>query len=198
MIAEEINRVRGLKTDGQWVKKRIRLPGQLYENDSVMEMGNIAEKTATKLKRHGIITVLDMKMVTQNESYAILEDTYFRVLDGQIKEWQKASQQAHEGSVPSRVRKDLCKDENPYLSQYRRDSWMSTIRQCSAFSGYRCVMEMIEHMVDETQRVMKWTKHEGHGKFYHDALTLMTCKKSIKYMNDKDYFKHWLFNQLHL
>jgi hypothetical protein len=86
MIAEEINRVRGLKTDGQWVEKCIHLPEKLYENDSVMEMGNIAEKTATKLKRHGIITVLDMKMLTQNESYAILEDTYFRVSDGQIKE----------------------------------------------------------------------------------------------------------------
>jgi hypothetical protein len=51
---------------------------------------------------------------------------------------------------------------------------------------------MIEHMVEETQRVMKGTNHEGHGKFYHDALTLMTCKKSIKYMKDRDYFKHWL------
>jgi hypothetical protein len=51
---------------------------------------------------------------------------------------------------------------------------------------------MIEHMVEETQRVMKGTKHEGHGKFYHDTLTLMTCKKSIKYMKDRDYFKHWL------
>jgi hypothetical protein len=50
MIAEEIKRVRGLKSDGQWVEKRIPLPGQLYENDSVMEMGNIAGKTANKLK----------------------------------------------------------------------------------------------------------------------------------------------------
>jgi hypothetical protein len=66
--------VRGLKSDGQWVEKRIRLAGQLYKNDSVMAMGNIAEKTATKLKRHGIITVLDMKMLTQTESSAILND----------------------------------------------------------------------------------------------------------------------------
>jgi hypothetical protein len=51
---------------------------------------------------------------------------------------------------------------------------------------------MIKHMVEETQRVMKGTKHEGHGKFYHDALALVTCKKSIKYMKNKEYFKHWL------
>jgi hypothetical protein len=44
MIAEEIKIVRGLNTDLQWVEKRIRSPGQLYENDSVIEMGNIAGK----------------------------------------------------------------------------------------------------------------------------------------------------------
>jgi hypothetical protein len=160
MIAEEIKRVRGLKSDGKWVEKCIRLPGQLYENDIVMEMGNIAEKTANKLKRHGIVTVLDMKMLTQTESSAIVEDKDFRVSDGQIKEWHKAAQQAHEGSVPSRARKDHHKDENPYLSRYGRDAWMSTIHKCSALSGYRCVTEMIEYMVEETQRVMKQTTHE--------------------------------------
>jgi hypothetical protein len=192
MIAEKIKRVRGLKSDGQWIEKRILLPGQLYEHDSVMEMGNIAEKTANKLKRHGIVTVLDMKMLTQTESSAILEDEYFRVSDGQIKEWHEAAQQAHEGSVPSCVRRDHRKDEKPYLSRYGRDEWMSTIHKCSALSGYCCVKEMMEYMVEETQRVMKGTNHEGHGKFYHDALTLMTCKKTIKYMKNKDYLKHWL------
>jgi hypothetical protein len=51
---------------------------------------------------------------------------------------------------------------------------------------------MIEHMVEETQKVTKGTNHEGHGKFYHDVLTLMTCKKSIRNMKDRDYFKHWI------
>jgi hypothetical protein len=109
--------VRGLKTDGQWVEKRIRLPGQLYENDSVIEMGNIAEKTASKLERHGIITVLGMKMMTPTELSEILENKDFRVSDGQIKERQKAAQQANEGSVPSHVRKDHRKNENRYLSR---------------------------------------------------------------------------------
>jgi hypothetical protein len=67
MIAEEIKRVRRLKTDGQWVEKCIRLPGKLYKHDSVMEMGNIAEKTTNKLEMHGIITVLDIKMLTQRK-----------------------------------------------------------------------------------------------------------------------------------
>jgi hypothetical protein len=176
MIGEEIKRVRKLKTDGHWVEKLIRLPGQLYENDSVIEMGNIAEKTEKKLERHGIIKVLDTKMMMPTESSAILEDTYFRVSDGQIKEWQKAAQQANEGSVPSRVRKDHHKDENLYLSRYGCDAWVSAICNCSVYSGYRCVTETFEHMVEETKRVTKGTKHEGNGNFYHVPLTLTTCK----------------------
>jgi hypothetical protein len=93
-----------------------------------------------------------MKMLTQTESSAILKDTYFRVSGGQIKEWHEAAQQANEGSVPSRVRKDHRKDENPYLSRYGRDAWMSTVLKWSALSGYRCVTEMIEHMVEDKHK----------------------------------------------
>jgi hypothetical protein len=63
--------------------------------------------------------------------------------NGQIKEWQKAEQQAKEGSVPSHVRKDHLKDKNPYLSRYGREEWVRTIRKCSALSVYRCVTEII-------------------------------------------------------
>jgi hypothetical protein len=59
-------------------------------------------------------------------------------------------------------------------------------------SGSICVTTMIHHMVDEVNRVMKGTKHEGEGKFYHDALTLMTCEKSKAYMLQHDLLKYWL------
>jgi hypothetical protein len=61
---------------------------------------------------------------------------------------------------------------------------MTKIRQCSALSGYRCVTEMIDHIDNETKIVMKGTKNEGRGLWYHDALSLMTCKKSVQYMKE--------------
>jgi hypothetical protein len=51
---------------------------------------------------------------------------------------------------------------------------------------------MIDHTDNETKRVMKGTKNEGQGLWYHDALSLMTCKKSIQYMKAKCIFKNWL------
>jgi hypothetical protein len=39
---------------------------------------------------------------------------------------------------------------------------------------------------------MKRTKNEGRGLWYHDALSLMACKKSVQYMKEKGIFNNWL------
>jgi hypothetical protein len=59
-------------------------------------------------------------------------------------------------------------------------------------SGSICVTKMIYHMCDEVDRVMKGTKHEGEEKFYHNALTLMTCETSKAYMCEHNLLKYWL------
>jgi hypothetical protein len=58
-------------------------------------------------------------------------------------------------------------------------------------SGSICVTKMIHNMVDEVDRVIKGTKHEGEGKFYHDSLTLMMCEKSKAYMSKHNLLKFW-------
>jgi hypothetical protein len=83
--------------------------------------------------------------------------------------------------VPSRVFKDHKKDNNPYLSRYG-PIWKDAIRRCASMAGSISVTKMIWHMKDETDRVMEGTKYEGKGQFYHDALTLMTFKKTKAYM----------------
>jgi transposase len=192
MIKEEIRRVRNLQTGGQWVVKKDRSPGTLWENDCITTMSNIADTTKAKFEAHGIHTVLDMKMMTDTEVSAIVGDKGFRVSVNTIKKWQQLAEQASEGSAPSRVTTDHRKDENPYLSRYGCDRWMEEIRKCTAMSSSICVTQMIHHMVDETERVMKGTKYEGQGQFYHDALTLMTCKKSKAYMQQHNLLKYWL------
>jgi hypothetical protein len=70
--------------------------------------------------------------------------------------------------------------------------WLSKIRKCTALSGYRCVTETTDHIDTETKRVRKGTKNEGQGLWYHGALSLMTCKKSVQYMKQKGIFDNWL------
>jgi hypothetical protein len=100
MIRDEIKRVKTLATGGQWVEKRQRLPGQLYENDNITEMDNIAETIRAKFEKHGITTVLGMKMITSTTISAIMEDKGFRVSETTVEKWKHAAEQAHKGSMP--------------------------------------------------------------------------------------------------
>jgi hypothetical protein len=60
-------------------RKRTHLPGHLFENDSVMVLDKIGEKTAERISKHGIKTLLDMKMITAYEISAIMTDKKIRV-----------------------------------------------------------------------------------------------------------------------
>jgi hypothetical protein len=95
-----------LKTEGQWVEKRTHLPGCLFENDSVMVLDKIAGKIAERLSKHGIKTLLDMKMITTSEISAIMADKNFRVSENTLRDWREKAEQANQGSIPARIRED--------------------------------------------------------------------------------------------
>jgi hypothetical protein len=104
-----------------------------------------------------------MKMITASEISAIMADTKFIVSENTLRDWRANAEQANQGSTPSRIRKDHIENDNPYLSRYGPDLWMTKIHQCSALSGYRCVTEMIDHIDNETKRVTKGTKKRRAG-----------------------------------
>jgi hypothetical protein len=177
----------------QWIERRDRLPGVLFEDGDVTAMNNIEDTKKKQFARHGIKTVLDVKFTTASEISVILADKAFRVSEPKLKELQKQPEQAKEGSVPSRVFKDHRTDENPYLSRSGRDSWKDEIVKCPSMSGIICVTKMIHHnMVDEVDRVMKAMEHEGEGQFYDDAPTLVACEKSKAYTREHNLLNYWL------
>jgi hypothetical protein len=173
-------------------RKTNSLTWSLVENDSVIVLGKIAGKTAERLSKHGIKTLLDMKMITASEISAIMAETEFRVSENILRDWWAKAEQVNQGSTPARIHKDHRENDNPYISRYGPDLWMTKICQCSALSGYMCVTEMIDHIDNETKREMKGTKNEGRGLWYHDALSLMTCKKSVQYIKEKGIFNNLL------
>jgi hypothetical protein len=95
---------------------RQRLPGVLFEDENVKAMNDIADTRKKHFARHGINTVLDVKLMTTSEICAILADKAFRVSERKFKELQKQAEQAKEGRVTSHVFKDHRTDANPYLS----------------------------------------------------------------------------------
>ena len=98
---------------------------------------------------------------------------------------------AKAGDVPMGTFVDHRKHSNPYESRYG-DDWEEEIKQVGAMKKFVCIKELITHVVEETRRVMSWTKFEDNFYFYHDALSFMTADETRKWMREMDYEKYWL------
>ena len=59
-------------------------------------------------------------------------------------------------------------------------------------SGYKCIMELVEHMTSETKQIFKGTTHENDCKWYHDALSLMTAAETIEWMKQTGHYNMWI------
>jgi hypothetical protein len=113
------------------------------------------------------------------------------VSEQKLQKLQEASQQANEGSVPSRAMKDHKKANHPYLSRYGR-AWKDDFRKYAIVAGSISITKMVWHMKDEVDRITKGTKYVDKGQLYHDALTLMTRKRTIAYLREHNLLKYWV------
>jgi hypothetical protein len=59
-------------------------------------------------------------------------------------------------------------------------------------SPFVCISEIVEHIVVESARIYEGTENKDDWMFYHDALSLMTAKETVRWMKEKDYLKHWI------
>jgi hypothetical protein len=103
LIKEELKRAREVRTEVQWVETRTHLPGRLFENDSVMVLDKVAGKAAERLSKHGIKTLLDMKMIHASEISAIMADKNFRVSENTLRDWRAKAEQENRGSTPVKL-----------------------------------------------------------------------------------------------
>ena len=88
--------------------------------------------------------------------------------------------------------------DNPYLSKYGADQWEDHIAKSPTLRNCHPISTIIEHMGRCTCEVMKGTKYEGKGLFFHDALSQLTEPETIKWMKDnrfddgRTYFDMWI------
>jgi hypothetical protein len=58
------------------------------------------------------------------------------------------------------VEVDYCLADDPYLSKYRLEGQMAELKKLVTLSGNVCIMEMIEHIYNESELLFKETIHE--------------------------------------
>ncbi|CAB9505297.1 unknown protein [Seminavis robusta] len=192
-INTEIGRVKGLKSgkSSGWVTDG-REDGVIYQGDDVTAFNGVAGATQGKLNNHGIYTVRDVLELPRNSAQekALLKEP--GINRNLLTKWQVSVQlSAKPGDPPDG--NDYRKAENPYQARYGQ-GWMSKIKEVSHLSPYCCVTDLVEHIYLKTKHFYE-SRHHDFGNnwyFYHDALSLMTAKVTVKWMKEKGYYKHWL------
>ena len=87
--------------------------------------------------------------------------------------------------------KDHRKAKYPYFSRYG-ERWVEKLKSSSSMSKFCCITDLIRFIMKEAENLMKGSVHEDDLFIVHGALVLMTAKKTIEWMKEKNCFHHWL------
>ena len=84
----------------------------------------------------------------------------------------------------------FCK--NPYEAKFGT-TWEKEFKASKMAMG-SCVLvtDLVEHMIEESSKAFKNTKHEDDWVFFHDALSLMRAKSCKIWMEKHGYLKRWI------
>ena len=157
-----------------------RNPQDLFQDDDLLRLDKVGKKTKEKLENANIRCVGDLKR--NNQPVPGITRASLQFLRDQ-------AQLSRDENAPLKI--DHRKAPNPYMSRYGTN-WENVLKQSSHFSSYVVITDYIEHIVTESQKIMKGTLYEDDWYFYHDALSLMTSAKTKQWMKDKNYYKHWI------
>lgn len=183
----EIKRVKGLESNAFWVLSQ-REQGKLYRDDELTKLDKVASKTAEKFQKHGINTIKELVEASEETLAVVAAEPHVsrKAVDGfrsqAIDCWV-------DEPAPEAI--DCRKAENPYERKYGAN-WKKEIANCTMLNSFMCITSMIEHIIKECTEFYRGGPHEDDWYFYHDALSLMTAKETIRWMTEKDYYKRWL------
>ena len=182
----QINLVRASGGIDKWVDDQRAAGGTVYQNDPIVKLKGIGDT------HNGRLTALGITLVGQLRDLDDLQmDTLIgrnpRLKKEKLQEFRLSAQACRMEDVPES--KDHRKEANPYLSKYGDDDWEAECDK-NALVGKVCVGEMIDHIFNETKKCL--VDSEAPWWVYHDALSLMTAKRSVKYMQDMGYYQHWI------
>jgi len=188
-IEKELERVRKLRSPGEWLK-RTRKKGEYWRTDDVGEVKGVGATSKSVLFENDVTTVGQLIDLDEAAMALVCASASTQVANKIRRAQVEARNSVKDGEAPA-GEKDHRKEENPYMSRYG-DDWEKEIAKTAALSGYALITEMIQHIHDETQNMMKNTVHENDWFFYHDALSLMTCAKTVEWMRQKGLYERWL------
>ena len=149
--------MRNLRSTGRrtkWMMMNERQDKNKYWADDDIEflprVGKPGSLTHTLLLEAGINTIGDLAQLADANLPPIRN----------IKGLHTAARHAQPGSCPNPAGTDHRNASNPYESKFG-ESWEEEIRKSAALKPFRPISDLVEFMVEEEERVMANTAHEG-------------------------------------
>ena len=195
LIENEIRRVRGLPDNcrGGWVT-RVRREGCVYEEDPIDILEGLGKRTKEAMSKMGFRNVKAVRSMTDEDICSIIQDNNKqcnRLTMSNLRKWRTASATALPGSCDSNT--DYRSEANPYLARYGEKEWERMIWVVSPLSTkYASIKQLVRHMDKETAKVYRGTEFESSYKWYHDALTQLTEKDCVSWMQREGFYKNWI------
>ena len=157
----------------------------LYADDPLTKMKGIGKVTSSFLHVHDIYTVKDFNELS-DESILKVDNIPHHRVQKWVAEAKKAltDRIATEMIRPAINKTDYRKAENPYKERYG-ENWLEKIKTCAQLTAFGDIHDLVRHIV-------KVTSDAGKEYFYHDALSLMTCKSTMDWMKSEGYLDMWI------
>ena len=193
LLKIEINRVKSLQgRNGYWVQCSRNKDIKYYSDDPVTLLKGVGKKASQKLQEIGIKTIGElkqMKLPIQHDN--LPKGMTAKKLTSFVNEAQLASNQSAQKTIDHRVA------SNPYESKFGAD-WEHHLQTSPTFSHSSSICSYINHMMKESERIMKGTAYESTWMIYHDALSIMTSKSTKEWMAQKGYLERWILPSVDL
>ena len=195
LVRNEIHRVKSLE-DGRcrgW-KVNERPKSVFWEEDNVDAMYGVGSVLGRALKTAGILLVRDFFILDDNDIPEMIADNGYLTI-GRLK---RLRNMAIDGAIPGACPHstvDHRTASNPYMARYG-DNWEERIKEAADLAKYCCVKDLVLFINEETKKIFSGTTFASNYFFYHDALTQMTDKKCVAWMEAQGIYKHWIKPEL--
>ena len=157
----------------------------IYCDEKVDRLKKCGYQSKKKLLTVGIEFVSHLQAIDDPDNFVLPEG----LTKSTFKNIWKHAQDASRDQKPKPV--DHRNTPNPYESKFGT-SWKKEIKKSPTFSNSIIITDYIEHIMAESEAVMRGTKYQDTWRVYHDALSLMTAKDTKKWMAEAGYLHRWI------
>ena len=192
---EQISKVKSQTSTGDkniWIDTQ-RVPNTLYKDDSLQELDGIADAKEKLFKNVGINNMGDLKVLSEDDLKLMVANPDFKISLRMLREYHHYSQVCLDVNAPPII--DHRKADNPYLSKYGEKTYEAELDE-KALGTRMCITNMIIHLYEHTKALYTQGGDTRMWWFYHDSLSLMTAKETVKWMKEKNIYKHWVLPEL--